>query len=73
MKASREGNQNLWNKVNELKEKLMSVEMSISNLDQNNQQNNIEIQDIPASVSDDRLEDKAIDIFKLTDIRVDKK
>lgn len=73
MKASREGNQNLWNKVNELKEKLMSVEMSISNLDQNNQQNNIEIQDIPASVSDDRLEDKVIDIFKLTDIRVDKK
>lgn len=73
MKASREGNQNLWNKVNELKEKLMSVEMSISNLDQNNQQNNIEIQDIPASVSDDRLEDKAIDIFKLTDIRVEKK
>lgn len=73
MKASREGNQNLWNKVNELKEKLMSVEMSISNLDQNNQQNNIEIQDIPASVSDDSLEDKAIDIFKLTDIRVDKK
>lgn len=73
MKASREGNQNLWNKVNELKEKLMSVEMSISNLDQNNQQNNIEIQDIPASVSDNSLEDKAIDIFKLTDIRVDKK
>ena len=73
MKASREGNQNLWNKVNELKEKLMSVEMSISNLDQNNQQNNIEIQDIPASVSDNSLEDKAIDIFKLTDVRVDKK
>ena len=46
--------------------------MSKTNLDQYIQQNNVEIQGIPASVSDDSLKNKVIDIFKLVNIMVDK-
>ena len=50
----------------------MTVEMSKNNLDQYNQQSNVEIQGIPTSVSDDSLEDKVINTFKLANIITDK-
>ena len=46
--------------------------MSKTNIDQYIWQNNIEIQGIPASVSNDSLKDEVIDIFKLVNIRTDK-
>ena len=72
IEALEEENQNLWKKVNELEEKLMPVEMSRNKLDQYNRQNNVEMQGISASVSDDSLKDKVIDIFKLANISIDK-
>ena len=45
--------------------------MSKNNLDQYNQQSNVQIQGIPASVSDDSLEDKVINTFKLANIIID--
>lgn len=50
----------------------MTVEMSKNNLDQYNQQSNVEIQGIPTSISDDSLEDKVINTFKLANIITDK-
>ena len=46
-----------------MEQQLLENKLYLNKLDQYNRRNNIEIQGIPWSVSDDALENKVIDIF----------
>ena len=61
--ALKEENLNLQNKVKKLEDQLLELDQKSNNLDQYNRRNNLEIQGIPANVTDDELEGKVIDIF----------
>ena len=61
--ALKEENLNLQNIVKKLEDQLLEFDQNSNNLDQYNRRNNLEIQGIPANVTDDELEGKIIDIF----------
>ena len=69
----KEDNIKMQNKVEILKEQPSENKLYLNKLDQYNRRNNIEIQGIPSSVSDDALENKVIDIFKCLNITVQNK
>ena len=54
----------LKSRVEKLQDKILRIEIAKNNHDQYTQCNNIEIQGIPATVKDEHLENKVIDIFR---------
>ena len=66
----KEDNLKMQRKVETLEEQLAENDAYINKLDQYNRRNNIGIQGIPSSVSDDALEGKVIDIFKCLNISI---
>ena len=63
--ALKEENMKLKSRVEQLEDKILRMEIAKNNHDQYTQRNNIEIQGIPATVKDEHLENKVIDIFRL--------
>ena len=61
----------LRSRVGSLEEKLIELDISRNKLDQYTRRNNIEIQGIPARVSDDHLEHKALDISKSVNLTLE--
>ena len=55
---------NLNSRVQQLEDKILRMEVAKNNNDQYTWRNNIEIQVIPATVKDEHLENKVIDIFR---------
>ena len=55
----------LKSRVEQLEDKILWMEIAKNKHDQYTQCNNIEIQGIPATVKDEHLENKVIDIFRL--------
>ena len=70
IEALKEDNLKLQKKVESLEEQLSENITNINKIDQYNRRNNIEIQGIPSSVSDNDLEKKVIDIFKCLNINI---
>ena len=70
IEALKEDNLKMQRKVETLEEQLAENDAYINKLDQYNRRNNIEIQGIPSSVSDDALEGEVIDIFKCLNISI---
>ena len=68
--ALKEENLKLQNKVKKLEEQLLEIDQKNNHLDQYIRRNNLEIQGIPANVTDDELEGKVIDIFSCLGIEV---
>ena len=66
----KEENQKIQNKVKKLEEQLLEIDQKSNHLDQYSRRINIEIQGIPANVTDDELEGKVIDIFSYLGIEV---
>ena len=66
----KEENLKLQNKVKELEGQLLEIYQKSNHLNQYNRRNNIEIQGIPANVTDGELEGKVIDIFSCVGIEV---
>ena len=60
IEASKVENLKLKSKVDSLKEQIIELDISRNKLDQYTRRNNIEIQGIPATVSDDHFEDKVL-------------
>ena len=58
-------------RVEQLEEKLLRMEIATNNHEQYIRCNNIEIQGISATVADDHLENKVIDIFRCLKINID--
>ena len=69
--ALKEGNMKLKSRVEQLEDKILRMEIAKNNHDQYTQRNNTEIQSIPATVKDEHLENKVIDIFRFLKINVD--
>ena len=68
--ALKEENLKLQNEVKKLEDQLLESDQKSNNLDQYNRRNNLEIQGIPVTVTDDELEGKVIDIFSCLGIGV---
>ena len=66
----KEKNLKLQNKVKKLEEQLLETDQKNNHLDQYSRRNNLEIQGIPANITDDKLEGKIIDIFSCLGIEV---
>ena len=71
IEALEDENLTLKSRVDPLKEKIIELDISRNKLDQYTRRNNIEIQGIPATVSDDHLEDKVLDICKAMNLTVE--
>ena len=69
--ALKEENIKLQSKVKQLEDKLLRMKIAKNNHEQYTRRNNIEIQGIPATVADDHLENKVIDIFRCFKINSD--
>ena len=69
--ALKEGNMKLKSRVEQLEDKILRMEIAKNNHDQYTQRNNTEIQSIPATVEDEHLENKVIDIFRFLKINID--
>ena len=69
--ALKEGNMKLKSRVEQLEDKILRMEIAKNNHDQHTQRNNTEIQSIPATVKDEHLENKVIDIFRFLKINID--
>ena len=67
--ALKEENLKLQNKVKKLEEQLLEIDQKNNHLDQYSRRN-LEIQGIPANITDDKLEGKVIDIFSCLSIEV---
>ena len=55
---------------NKRKIKLIDLEIRNNNVDKYSRRNNVEIAEIPQSVSDSQLEEKDVDILKAIDINI---
>ena len=64
-------NLKLKSRIDSLKEKIIELDISRNKLDQYTRRNNIEIQGIPATVSDDHLEHEVLDICKSMNLTVE--
>ena len=60
----------LKSRVDSLEEKIIERDISRNKLDQYTRRNNIEIQGIPVTVSDDHREDKVLNICKVMNLTV---
>ena len=69
--AFREENLKLQNKVKKLEEQLLETDQKSNSLGQYNRSNNLEIQGVPASVADENLLEKVMDIFSCLGIEVE--
>ena len=58
-------------RVDSLEEKIIELDISRNKLDQYTRRKNIEIQGIPATMSDDHLEDKLLEICKPMNLTVE--
>ena len=70
--ALKEDNAQLRNKVELLEKKLTEAEVSQNNFEQYKRKNNIEIQGIPSQISDEKLEEKVIEVFSAMNIAITK-
>ena len=61
----------LKSRVDSLEEKIIELDISRNKLDHCTMRNNIKIQEIPATVSDDHLEHKVLDICKSINLTVE--
>ena len=68
IEALKAENLKLKSRVDSLEEKIIELDISRNKLDQYARRNNIEIQAIPATVSDDHLEHKVLHICKSIDL-----
>ena len=68
--ALKEENLKLQNKVKKLEEQLLEIDQKNNHLDQYSRRNNLDIQGIPANITDDELEGKVIDVFSCLGIEV---
>ena len=68
--APKEENLKIQNKIKKLEEQLLEINQKSNHLDQYNRRNNLEIQGIPANITDDELERKVIDVFSCLCIEV---
>ena len=68
--ALKEENLKLHNEVKKLEEQLLEIDQKNNHLDQYSRRNNLEIQGIPANITDDELEGKVIEIFSCLGIEV---
>ena len=64
-------NLKLKSRIDSLEEKIIELDISRNKLDQYTRRNNIEIQGIPAMLSDDHLEHKVLDICKSINLTVE--
>ena len=71
IEALKAENLKLKSRVDSLKEKIIELDISRNKLDQYTGRNNIEIQGIPATVSDDHLEHEVLDICKSMNLTVE--
>ena len=69
--ALKEENMKLKFRVEQLEDKILRIEIAKNNHDQYTWCNNIEIQGIPATVKDEHLQNKVIDIFRCLKINID--
>ena len=72
IEALKAENLKLKSRVDSLEEKIIELDISRNKLDQYTERNNIEIHGIPATVSDDHLEDKVLDICKAMNLNAEK-
>ena len=63
-------NQRLRMKVNNLENKVMSLEMNGNHLEQYGRRNNLEITGIPDDISDENLEEKVIQVLSEIQVNV---
>ena len=63
-------NQRLRMKVNNLENKVMSLEMNGNHLEQYGRRNNLEITGIPDDISDENLEEKVIQVLSESQVNV---
>ena len=70
IKTLKAENLKLKSRVDSLEEKNIELDISRNKLDHYARRNNIEIQGIPAAVSDDHLEHKVLDIYKSINLTV---
>ena len=68
--ALKEENLKLHNEVKKLEEQLLEIDQKNNHLDQYSRRNNLEIQGIPANITDDELEGKVMDIFSCLGLEV---
>ena len=69
--ALKEENMKLKFRVQQLKDKILRTEIAKNNHYQYTRCNNIEMQGIPATVKDEHLQNKVIDIFRCLKINID--
>ena len=69
--AFKEENTKLQSRLEQLEEKLLRMEIAKNNYEQYTWCNNIETQGIPVTVTDDRLKNIVIDIFRCLKINTD--
>ena len=58
-------------RVDSLEERIIELDISRNKLDQYTRRSNVEIQGIPATVSDNHIEDKELDICKAMNLTVE--
>ena len=67
-----EENPLLHQKIERLESQISVLETDLNKQDQYSRRNNLDIQGIPDSVSDDQLEEKVIEIFNQLNVKIDK-
>ena len=72
IEALREENSLLHQKIEKLESRISVLETDLNKQDQYSRRNNLDIQGIPDSVSDDQLEEKVIEIFNQINVKIDK-
>ena len=70
--ALREENSLLHQKIEKLESRISVLETDLNKQNQYSRRNNLDIQGIPDSVSDDQLEEKVIKIFYQINVKIDK-
>ena len=68
--ALKEENLKLQNKAKKIGKQSWEIDQKNNHLDQYSRRKNLEIQGIPADITDDKLEGKVIDIFSCLSIEV---
>ena len=70
IKNLQDENKHLKIKVNVLENKIIDLEIESNNVDQYSRRNNVEMSEIPHSVSEEQLEEKVVDILKAIDVNI---
>ena len=72
IEALREENSLLHQKIEKLESRISVLETDLNKQDQYSRRNNLDIQGIPDTVSDNQLEEKVIEIFNQINVKIDK-